>query len=182
MTAQLRPPLLEAYLDSPPTSSVPATVALLDDAWTLFGYYKSDLDNRLAPVLAHAGSNHLMIALNSRRALAAMRYDLEAGRTFMRANNVVTIAFVYSETAQLFHARNAFASGGVYEDPATGAAAAALAGYLRDRDWPHRGKIEIIQGEHLGTRSRLRVQLTDVRGSSVRVFGTTRHLTEPQPY
>ncbi|WP_195828580.1 PhzF family phenazine biosynthesis protein, partial [Bordetella pertussis] len=33
------------------------------------------------------------------------------------------------------HARNAFAAGGVYEDPATGAAAAALAGHLRDSGW-----------------------------------------------
>jgi predicted PhzF superfamily epimerase YddE/YHI9 len=52
----------------------------------------------------------------------------------MRANHLVTIAFVYAESAQRFHARNAFASGGVYEDPATGAAAAALAG---PRSWRH---------------------------------------------
>jgi hypothetical protein len=41
----------------------------------------------------------------------------------------------------------------VYEDPATGAATAALAGYLREIDWPHGGKIEVIQGEDMGSRS-----------------------------
>jgi predicted PhzF superfamily epimerase YddE/YHI9 len=48
------------------------------------------------------------------------------------ANGIATIDLVYAKEPSLFHARNPFAAGGVYEDPATGAAAAALAGYLRD--------------------------------------------------
>ncbi|WP_242630999.1 PhzF family phenazine biosynthesis protein, partial [Klebsiella quasipneumoniae] len=43
------------------------------------------------------------------------------------------------EGEQIFHTRNPFAYGGVYEDPATGAASAAFAGYLRDINWPHGG-------------------------------------------
>ena len=128
------------------------------------------------------GANHLVIPLNSRAALAAMHYALEEGRSFMRTNHLVTIAFVYAESAQRFHARNAFASGGVYEDPATGAAAAALAGYLRDVGWPHGGAIEIIQGEDLGARSLMRAELSDARGSSVRVHGVTRLLSAPRRY
>jgi predicted PhzF superfamily epimerase YddE/YHI9 len=38
---------------------------------------------------------------------------------------------VYVVGEQIFHTRNPFAYGGVYEDPATGAASAAFAGYLR---------------------------------------------------
>ena len=34
------------------------------------------------------------------------------------------------EAPQCFHTRNPFASGGIYEDPATGAATAAFAGYF----------------------------------------------------
>jgi predicted PhzF superfamily epimerase YddE/YHI9 len=59
-----------------------------------------------------------------------MHYDLEQGRRFMLAAGLVTISLVHAQTNTLFHARNPFASGGVYEDAATGAAAAALAGYL----------------------------------------------------
>ena len=77
---------------------------------------------------------------------------------------------------QLFHSRNPFASGGVYEDPATGAASAAFAGFLRDIDWPHGGEIDIVQGEDMGARSLIKVELSEIRGSSVRVSGATRSI------
>jgi predicted PhzF superfamily epimerase YddE/YHI9 len=43
-------------------------------------YAPSDLDPRLRPAIAEAGARHLVLALNSRDRLAAMRYDLQAGR------------------------------------------------------------------------------------------------------
>ena len=61
-----------------------------------------------------------------------------------------------------------------YEDPATGAATAAFAGYLRDLDWPHGGSIEIIQGEDMGMRSLLRADINPEPGSSIRVSGSAR--------
>ena len=73
--------------------------------------------------------------------------------------------------------RNAFASGGVVEDPATGAAAAALAGYLRDIDWPHNGNVTIIQGEDMGMRSIIKMEIPSALGSSIKVTGTVRPLT-----
>ena len=79
-----------------------------------------------------------------------------------------------AETPRLFHTRNPFASGGVYEGPATGAATAAFAGYLRDIEWPHQGSIEIIQDEKMGMRSRLRAEFSDEPGSSIRVSGNAR--------
>ena len=103
-----------------------------------------------------------------------MHFDLEAGRSLMTAAGIGTISFVHAESASLFHARNPFAAGGVYEDPATGAAAAALAGYLRDLGWPHGGAIEIIQGEDMGVPSRLRAEITSEPGASIRVSGTAR--------
>jgi PhzF family phenazine biosynthesis protein len=182
VSAALNPPLVEASLESPPTTSSLAPAALVNEVLALFGYEASELDPRLAPALANAGANHLIVPLHSRSALAAMTYDLDSGRALMRAHGLVTIAFVHSETARLFHARNAFASGGVLEDPATGAAAAALAGYLRDSQWPHQGSIEILQGEDMGARSRLRAEFSDVRGSSVRVIGSARHLSGPESH
>jgi PhzF family phenazine biosynthesis protein len=168
---------IAAALKSPPTRSAPVDARLLGEALKLFGYSPLDLDASIPPALAHAGANHLLVPLKSRARLAAMRYDLGAGRTLMKGAGIVTIMLLYVETPQLFHARNPFAFGGVYEDPATGAAAAALAGYLRDIGWPHGDAIEIVQGEGMGMRSRIRAEISPVVGSSVRVSGTARPLS-----
>ena len=64
----------------------------------------------------------------------------------------------------------------MYEDPATGAGTAALAGYLRDLGWPHGGRIDVVQGEDMGMRSRLSAVIPAAPGSSIRVSGTARFL------
>lgn len=166
--------VVSAALQSPPTYSVPASAELLSAALTLFGYRTADLDLRIPPVIANGGADHLVIGLRSRDALAAMKYDLDAGRRLMRQHGLATILLVYAETSQVFHARNAFASGGIYEDPATGAGAAAFAGHLREISWPHGGAIKIEQGEDMGMRSILHAQIGPISGSSIRVSGTAR--------
>jgi len=166
--------MLSAALQSPPTRSAPAPQALVDEALALFGYTREDLDPRLPPALIHGGADHLALALRSREALAAMAYELDPGRTLMRNAGLVTILLAHAQTPQRFHTRNPFASGGVYEDPATGAATAAFAGYLRDLDWPHGGDIEVVQGVDMGCPSRLRAEIPTEPGSSIRVSGTAR--------
>jgi PhzF family phenazine biosynthesis protein len=168
--------LTSAALQSPPTRSAPADPGLVADALALFGYTEADLDPRIPPGLAHAGNDHLVLALASRELLAAMRYDLQAGRALMQAHGLVTIVLVWAENARLFHTRNPFAIGGVYEDPATGAGTAALAGYLRDIGWPHGGAIDVVQGEDMGMRSRLHAGIGADSGSSIRVAGTARFM------
>lgn len=163
-----------AALQSPPSRSWPAASELVASALALLGYVDGDLDLALPPAIAEAGATHLVIALKSRKRLAAMTYDLDAGRQLMIDAGLITISLVHVKSAQLFNARNPFASGGVYEDPATGAAAAAFAGYLRDLKWPHGGEIEIVQGEDMGMRSRLRATISTKVGGSIRVSGTAR--------
>jgi PhzF family phenazine biosynthesis protein len=170
--------LIAGALQSPPTRSRPAPPELVDAALDLFGYTRTDLDPRLAPALAHGGADHLLLALGTREALAAMRYDQERGRALMAGTGLVTIMLVYAASERRFDARNAFASGGVYEDPATGAAAAAFAGYLRDLGWPHGGAIDVVQGEDMGMRSLLRAEIPPEPGSSIRVSGTARLMGE----
>ncbi len=166
--------LISAALQSPPTRSTAAPADLVTAALALFGYRPDELDPRLPPALIHAGADHLLLALNSRAALAAMHYNLAAGRQLMQQAGVVTIMLAVAESPQHFHTRNPFAAGGVYEDPATGAATAALAGYLRDRAWPHGGVIDVVQGEDMGMRSRLRAEIPPAPGSSIRVSGSAR--------
>jgi PhzF family phenazine biosynthesis protein len=165
---------ITAALQSPPTSSKPASSRLVAEALALFSYAPADLDARIPPAIANAGANHLVLALESRERLSAMHYDLDAGRTLAAAESLVTISLVHAESSQRFHARNPFPIGGVYEDPATGAAAAALAGYLRDLGWPHGGTIEIVQGEDMGVPSRLHAQIPATPGASIRVSGMAR--------
>ena len=78
----------------------------------------------------------------------------------MLREGMTTLQLIWRESAAVFHARNPFPVGGVIEDPATGAAAAALGGYLREA-----GLIEapatilIRQGEAMGRPSRLTVDI-----------------------
>ncbi|MEO0576414.1 MAG: PhzF family phenazine biosynthesis protein [Pseudomonadota bacterium] len=166
--------VMSAALQSPPTRSE----ALADDdiktALDLFGYSKGDLNASIPPALMHGGADHWVFALNSREALSRLQYDFDVGRDLMVGKNIVTIMFAFAESEQRFHTRNPFASGGVYEDSATGAATAAFAGYLRDIGWPHGGVIDIVQGEDMRMRSLLRAEISDEPGASIRVSGTAR--------
>lgn len=166
--------IIVAALQSPQTRSEPAPPDLIADALALFSYSASDLDHRIAPAVIDAGSRFLVLALNSRERLSEMKYDLATGRDLMINAGIVTILLAHAQTPRMFQTRNPFASGGVYEDPATGASTAAFAGYLGDIDWPHGGMIDIIQGEDMGMRSRLRAEIPPTRGASIRVSGTAR--------
>jgi len=166
--------LTAAALQSPPTHSQPVSRQLLSEAMGLFDLQAEDIDLRIPPALINGGAQHLVLALNRRETLKNMRYDFETGRQLMVREGLVTILLVFAESARLFHTRNPFAFGGVYEDPATGAASAAFAGYLRDIGWDHGGVIDIVQGEDMGSRSRIHAEFSDVPGSSIRVSGTAR--------
>lgn len=166
--------IIAAALQSPPTRSMPAPPHLVSSFLGLFGYTHEDLDHRIPPALAHGGADHLVLCLKTRESLASMKYDLNTGRSLMNEEGLATIFLAFAETPQVFHTRNPFASGGVYEDPATGAATAAFAGYLRDIAWPHGGLIDVVQGEDMGMRSCLRAEISPTRGSSIRVSGTAR--------
>jgi PhzF family phenazine biosynthesis protein len=165
-----------ASFRSPPTHSREVSAAVIDEALALFGLAHGDLDERMPPAIAHAGADHLILALRNRGLLSAMRYELEEGRDLARREGIGTFSLLCAETPQIFHARNPFPIGGVYEDPATGAAAAALGGYLRDLAWPHQGSIVIHQGEDMGVPCCLRVELAEQPGAPVRVSGGVRSI------
>ncbi|MBV8923611.1 PhzF family phenazine biosynthesis protein [Bradyrhizobium sp.] len=167
-----------ASFRSPPTHSRNAPAALVAYVLALFGLTHGDLDERIPPAMANAGPDYFILALRDRSVLSAMRYELEQGRDLARREGIMTFNLLYAETPELFHARNPFPIGGVYEDPATGAAAAALGGYLRDLAWPHPGPIAIQQGEDMGVPCRLQVDIVGQPGAPVRVSGSVRAIHE----
>ena len=167
---------LNATLTSAPTSSSPPADSFLAAALALFDLTVADLNPALPPVIADAGARHLILALKSRERLAAMQYELDKGKQLMDAENLITIMLVQAAGEQQFSVRNPFASGGVWEDPATGAAAAAFGGYLNKIGWPHGSRVEIQQGEDMGMPSQLIVHIDGAAGAPVRVGGRARFL------
>lgn len=165
-----------AALQSPPTHQRPVAPDLLTAGLALFGYEPSDLDPALPPAIVHGGADHLLLALRRREDLAAMRYALEDGARLMEAAGLLTLLLVWAEGPRTFHSRNAAAACGVYEDPATGSATAALAGYLQSLHWPHGGSIAVLQGEDMGCRSLLGAGIPAEPGGSIRVAGQVRRL------
>ncbi len=132
----------------------------------------ADLDPALPPRVAYAGAYHPVIAAASRQRLADLDYDVPALKALMQARGWTTVQLVWREAEDRFDVRNPFPVGGVYEDPATGAAAAALGGYLRDQ-WlvPGDAVVHLSQGDDLGRPGRLTVTLTPGE-DGVRVSGT----------
>ncbi len=167
---------LQAALQSPQTKSETLDDDVKAQLLELFGLSEGDLDLRIPPARIHGGADHLVLALSDRTELAGMAYDLEAAKQFMHAQGLVTIMLVYVRGLQEFDVRNAFASAGVFEDPATGAAAAAFSGYLRDMGWAHGGEIQIVQGEDMGSKSLISAQISSEAGASIRVSGSARRM------
>lgn len=163
-----------ATLTSPATSHRDADRAVLDAALDTFGWTTAVLDPALPPVVASAGATHLILPVADRAVLSAMTYRFDDLERIMRDQDWTTVDVVWRESESVFHARNPFPVGGVVEDPATGAAAAAFGGYLRDAGLlaaPCR--LTIVQGVDMGRPSLIEVDLfpdapgIDVSGSAV---------------
>lgn len=165
-----------ATLTSPPTQSAVLSCQETSQILDLFGYSRSQLDPRLPPAAIHAGADHYVFTLRKREDLRNMVYDFDEGKAIMQQLGLVTIMLVWIESDNVFHSRNAFASGGFMEDPATGAATAAFSGYLRDRKWPKQHGITLIQGEDMGQKSIIEADFSDIAGSSIRVSGRTHRI------
>jgi PhzF family phenazine biosynthesis protein len=138
---------------------------------------RADLDGALPPRVAYAGAYHPVVAVTSRRRLAALDYDVPALTALMAAHGWTTVQVVFRAAADTFDVRNPFPVGGVYEDPATGAAAAAFGGYLRAlRLAPENATLHLRQGDDLGRPSRLTVELRPGE-AGVRVSGRAVPIT-----
>lgn len=169
---------MSATLQSPETWSKDAPQDYVEKILAAFNIPNDRLDARFPVRIAGAGATHLIIFVKDRQTLADMKYPFEEVRALMAEQNLVTISLLWQESDSVIHSRNPFAAGGVYEDPATGAAAAALAGYLRDIQWNGKKEFTILQGEDMGVPSRLNVSFTSKTGESISVSGEVRHIEE----
>lgn len=168
VTVRTQDGLLVAALESVATQHKSVPDALLHEAVAALDWKVSELATAIPPVRAYAGAWHLVLAAATRARLASLDYDFERLKALMLAENLTTLQLIWRESETVVHARNPFPVGGVVEDPATGAAAAALGGYLRDAglvEAPHR--FVIRQGEDMGRPSLLHVAVPENGGIAV---------------
>ncbi|MEM1178333.1 MAG: PhzF family phenazine biosynthesis protein [Acidobacteriota bacterium] len=165
---------LRATLTSVPAHSEVADGGDIEEALACLGWRAEDLDPLLPVRVAFGGVHHLVLAAATRARLAGLDYDFDRLRDLMTRRRWITLQLIWREHDELFHARNPFPVGGVVEDPATGAAAAAFGGYLRDVVGAEAaGRFRIRQGEDMGSPSDLWV---DASAARIRVSGTGRRL------
>jgi PhzF family phenazine biosynthesis protein len=145
--------------------------ALLHAALEALHWSEDELDPTLPPKVSYAGARHLILATRTRERLADLDYDFEALKATMQEHDLITVDLVHQQHATTFHARNPFPVGGVVEDPATGAAAAAFGAYLRDqgRITPP-ATITVHQGVDMGRPSLLTIDV-DADQPEIRVSG-----------
>ncbi len=149
----------------------PAPRQLLDEALTALSWTEEDLDPSLPPRVSYAGARHLILAAQTRERLADLDYDFEALKATMLAHDLTTVDLVHREDELTFHARNPFPVGGVVEDPATGAAAAAFGAYLRELELVQApATVTVHQGVDMGRPSLLTITIPADR-PGIRVSG-----------
>lgn len=162
-----------ATLVSVPPRSVPISDADLAELLVALRWPADDLDPALPPRAAYAGAWHPVIAAATRSRLSNLDYDMPALADLMRRNDWATVDLVWRESPTVYHARNPFPPGGVVEDPATGAAAAAFGGYLRELGLvPTPATITIYQGHDMGRPSTITVTMPKEPDSGIAVTGT----------
>lgn len=158
----------EASLTSVTPRHEPASDALVDGALAALGWSRDELDPAQSPVVAFAGARHLVLAARTRERLSRLDYDVGALAALMAEAELVTVALTWRAADGTFHVRNAFPAGAIVEDPATGAAAAALGGYLRDAGLlAVPARLDLRQGDDMGRPSRLVVDVPAQGGITV---------------
>jgi PhzF family phenazine biosynthesis protein len=151
------------------------------EALEALGWATADLDPAFPPKIGYAGARHLILAAATRTRLADLAYDFERLKDLMTSLDLTTVQLVWRESETVFHVRDPFPVGGVIEDPATGAAAAAFGAYARELGLvPEESVLELHQGADMGRPGTLRVELR-ADDPRVRVSGTGARIPETGP-
>jgi PhzF family phenazine biosynthesis protein len=163
---------LRATLTSVAAHARDADATLVDATLDALGWAVEELDPVLPPAVGYAGAHHLILAAATYDRLARLDYDFDRLRATMLAADLTTVQLIWREVADRFRARDPFPVGNVVEDPATGAAAAALGAYLRWRgELLPPARFTISQGVEMGRPSLIEVEVPDADGG-IRVTGT----------
>ncbi|KMO99834.1 PhzF family phenazine biosynthesis protein [Streptomyces roseus] len=160
---------VEPYIEDIDPADLAEALAALD--WP-----EADLDPAFPPRIAYAGARHLVLGAATRARLADLTYDFPRLEALMRRLDLTTVQLVHRAGPAEFDVRDPFPIGGVVEDAATGAAAAAFGAYARELGLvPAAAVLTLRQGEDMGRPGVLTVELragdprVRVGGSAVRI-------------
>jgi trans-2,3-dihydro-3-hydroxyanthranilate isomerase len=178
VSSQLWVAQLPEFGPPPPASEMLAVALGLDPADVLD-------DERDRPVSLSCGTPYLYVPLSSIDAVRRARINWEWWPKTLNTPWTEAVFLFSHQTGSkdaTVHARMFSPTFGINEDPATGSAAAALAGYLARRDGLTSGSARwvIEQGVEMGRPSRMEVEADAANGAltAVRVAGTSVIMTE----
>jgi PhzF family phenazine biosynthesis protein len=153
---------------------------VLADLLGLLGVGLTDIDPAYPPRIAYSGNWHPVLVFADSNLFDSFAFDPETVRQLMDAQGwAATVAVLHRIADGEFEARNLFPVGAITEDPATGAAAAAVGAYLRLLGLVEPpSRVLIHQGRHVGRPSLLTVDIPAaggivVRGTAVRIPAAT---------
>ena len=167
--------------EGPAAPSIPELAKLLNVAET------DILKDADFPQYYSCGVPFLFVAVRDRKVLARITVDPAASHKLQETKGISQVfAFSYDPEREDsdIRARMFAQELGVTEDPATGSAAAALAGYLARRSWHKDGTLRwtIEQGFEMGRPSLIHLEADIANGAitAVRVGGTVVRMSEGQ--
>ena len=171
-----RPEGITATLTSAPARSRVMEPGVRDRLLGALRWSEDDLNPAYPVHVASAGNDHPMLGAATEERLAALDYDYDALAELMAEQGWTTVHLFWPQAPGVFQVRDPFPPGGVVEDPATGAAAAAFGGYLRALGAVTAPcELTLLQGHHMGSPSRLLVTLRE-GADSVDVTGTATRM------
>ncbi|WP_142505086.1 PhzF family phenazine biosynthesis protein [Melghirimyces algeriensis] len=157
----------------------------------LAGISPEALDQRYPIKLAYTGNWHLIVPVKSQKEIDAARPQIEELKTLnqiQKASTTHLFTFNTTEPGYDLYTRDFGPAVGIQEDPVTGSANGALAGYLAMEGilpLQHRHQLKIAQGHTMGRPGTLFVTVTkgnkpviQVGGSAVITISGTLRLPE----
>nr|WP_323132385.1 PhzF family phenazine biosynthesis protein [Kineococcus indalonis] len=157
---------VRAAFTSVPPRVGPLAEDVLDRLLALIGARRADLDGRFPVRTADAGNPHPLLFLAAADVFDTFTFEPAAVRALMDEQGWTgTVSVLRALGPDRFEARNLFPVGAITEDPATGSAAAALGGYLRELALvPVPSRVQVHQGRHVGRPGLLTVDVPRTGG------------------
>ncbi|PVE17452.1 phenazine biosynthesis protein PhzF [Arthrobacter sp. Bz4] len=152
----------QGSLESPPISCSPLAATDLELLLSSLRWTGEVLHPDYLPGIGFGGNLHPVVVVRDAETLGTLDYHFAALQELCRTHTWITVTLIAPAGPGLWQARNPFPWGGVVEDPATGAAAAAFAGYLRAQGRIAAGaSFTIRQGIEMGRPSTLEVTVLE---------------------
>eukprot|EP01061_Rhynchopus_euleeides_P019713 TRINITY_DN32336_c0_g1_i1.p1 TRINITY_DN32336_c0_g1~~TRINITY_DN32336_c0_g1_i1.p1 ORF type:complete len:306 (+),score=108.71 TRINITY_DN32336_c0_g1_i1:41-919(+) len=170
---------MTASFVTPKMWSRPCTEEVRAEYLSAFKFAVEDLDQRFPVKTIGTTVSHIAVFVKTEALLKGLDYDYDRAKQLMQRDGLATASILHLREDGVVLSRNAFPPGGLYEDKATGSAAAALAGYLRDYPRPDLSSATVLQGHFMTPAAPCRIEVRWTQDPEVgaTLTGTARYIT-----